>query len=144
MNMQVEMFINFNGNCREAVEFYAKVFKSTVSNLMTYGDAPPDPGYGYTMPESDKDRVMYAGISFSNMTMMFMDNPSGSDETIGGNITPTISVDSKDEVTRLFNELKEGGEAYMELGKTFFSEWYGMVKDKFGVTWQMLYFVRPE
>ena len=38
--MQLEMFINFNGNCREAVEFYAKVFKSTVNNLMTYGDAP--------------------------------------------------------------------------------------------------------
>ena len=144
MHLQVEMFFNFNGNCREAVEFYAKVFNSTVNNLMTYGEAPPDPGYGYIIPEADRDRVMYAGIPFGGMTMMFMDNPSGSDMTIGANINPTISVDSKDEVTRLFNELKEGGEVCMELGKTFFSEWYGMVKDKFGVTWQMLYFVRPE
>ena len=142
MYLQVELFINFNGNCREALEFYAKAFKSTVNNLMTYGDAPPDPGYA--MPESDKDRIMYAGIPFGNMTMMFMDNPSGSDELIGGNVTPTISVDSKDEVTRLFNELKEGGEVYMELGKTFFSEWYGMVTDKFGVTWQILHYVQPE
>ena len=43
--MQLELFINFNGNCREAVEFYAKVFKSSVNNLMTYGEAPPDPDY---------------------------------------------------------------------------------------------------
>ena len=142
MKLQLEMFINFNGNCREAVEFYAKAFNSTVNNLMTYGDAPPDPNY--EIQEADRDRVMYAGIPFGGMTMMFMDYPSGSEMTIGDNIHPTISVDSKDEVTRLFNELKEGGEVYMELGKTFFSEWYGMVKDKFGVTWQILQYTRPD
>jgi PhnB protein len=136
--MKLEMFINFNGNCREAVEFYAKVFKSTVNNLMTYGDAPPDPNY--TMPEADKDRIMYAGIPFGGMVMMFMDYPSGSDMVVGDNIHPTISTNDKDEITRIFSELKEGGEVYMELGKTFFSEWYGMVKDKFGVTWQILYY----
>jgi len=43
-----------------------------------------------------------------------------------------------DEVTRLFNELKEGGEVIMELGQAFFSELYGMVQDKFGVIWQIL------
>ena len=142
MKLLVEMFINFNGNCREAVEFYAKVFKSTVNNLMTYSDAPPDPSY--TVPEADMGRIMYAGIPFGGMTMMFMDYPSGSDMVVGDNIHPTISVDDKDEVTRLFNELKEGGEVYMDLGQTFFSEWYGMVKDKFGVTWQILHYARPE
>ena len=140
--MQLEMFINFNGNCREAVEFYARVFKSTVNNLMTYGDAPPDPNYA--MPEADKDRVMYAGIPFGGMTVMFMDYPSGSEMAVGDNIHPTISADDKDEVTRIFNELKEGGEVRAELGRTFFSEWYGMVTDKFGVTWQILHYIRPE
>ncbi|MCL1919033.1 MAG: VOC family protein [Peptococcaceae bacterium] len=140
--MQLEMFINFNGNCREAVEFYAKVFKSTVNNLMTYGDAPPDPNY--TVPEADKNRIMYAGIPFGNMTVMFMDYPSGSLMTMGDNIHPTISTDNKDEVTRLFNELKEDGEVVAELNQVFFSEWYGMVKDKFGVTWQILHYTRPE
>ena len=140
--MQLEMFINFNGDCREAVEFYAKVFKSTVNNLMTYGDAPPDPNY--TVPEADKNRVMYAGIPFGGMTVMFMDYPSGSSMTAGDNIHPTISTDDKDEVTRLFNELKAGGVVCMELGKTFFSEWYGMVRDKFGITWQILHYTRPE
>ena len=140
--MQLEMFINFNGNCREAVEFYAKAFKSTVCNLMTYGDAPPDPGY--TVPEADKDRIMYAGIPFGGMTVMFMDYPADSPMVTGENIHPTISTDNKDEVTRLFNALKEGGEVRAELGKTFFSDLYGMVKDKFGVTWQILYYTRPE
>lgn len=140
--MQLEMFINFNGNCREAVEFYAKVFKSTVNNLMTYGDAPPDPNY--PTPEADKKRIMYAGVPFGGMTVMFMDYPSDSPMTMGDNIHPTISTDNKDEVTRLFNELKEDGEVYAELGKTFFSEWYGMVKDRFGVTWQILHYTRQD
>jgi PhnB protein len=140
--MKLELFINFNGNCREAVDFYAKVFKSEVHNLMTYGDAPPDPNY--PIPEVDKNRIMYAGIPFGDMTVMFMDYPSDSPMTMGDNIHPTISTDNKDEVTRLFNELKMDGDVHMELGKTFFSEWYGMVKDKYGVTWQILHYVKAE
>ena len=137
--MQLEVFINFDGNCREAVEFYAQVFKSEVRNLMTYGDAPPDPSFA--VDERNRDRVMYAGIPLSNMTVMFMDIPAGSPLTPGDNIIPTINVLDKDEVTRLFNELKEGGEVLMPLQAVFFSEWYGMVKDKFGIKWQILQYV---
>ena len=65
---------------------------------------------------------------------------SGHPLTVGDNITPTISTSNKEEVTRLFNELKESGEVIMELGQAFFSELYGMVKDKFGVIWQILHY----
>lgn len=140
--MQLEMFLNFDGNCREAVGFYAKVFQSEVENLMTYGDAPPDPSYA--LPEADKNRVMYADIRIGGMTVMFMDMPSNSALTIGDNITPTVSADNKDEVTRIFNELKDGGEVCTELGQTFFSEWYGMVKDKYGVIWHILHYTQVQ
>jgi PhnB protein len=140
--MQLELFLNFNGNCREAVEFYAKVFKSEVKNLMTYGQAPPD--HNFVLNEADKDKILYAGVSIGGLMVMFMDMPSGSPLIVGNNVSPTVSVDSKDEVTRLFNELKEGGRVHMELQKTFFSEWYGMVEDKFGVIWQILYYVRQD
>ena len=140
--MQLELFINFDGNCREAVEFYAKVFKSKVSNLMTYGDAPPDSNY--TVPDADKNRIIYAGVPLGNIVVMFSDIPSGSPFVAGNNISPTVSTDDKDEVTRLFNELKEGGEVYMELQQTFFSELFCMVKDKFGVIWQVLHYIQAE
>ena len=138
--MQLELFINFYGNCREAVEFYSKVFNSTVNNLMTYGDTPPDSGY--PVPEADRDRIMYAGVPIGNIVVMFSDVPAGSAFVCGNNISPTVSMGDKDEVTRMFNELSEGGETYMELQKTFFSEWYGMVRDKFGVIWQVLHYVQ--
>jgi PhnB protein len=135
--MKLEMFINFNGNCREAVEFYAKVFKSEVGNMMTYGEAPPDPNY--TPNEADNDRVCYAGVPIGGMTVMFMDMPSGMPLTVGDNINPTVSMDDKDEVTRIFSELSESGEVFMPLQKTFYSEWYGMVKDKYGVIWHVMH-----
>ena len=109
---------------------------------MTYGDAPPDPSYA--LSEADRDRIMYAGVPIGGIVVMFMDYPSGGGYIKGNNINPTVSADDKDEVTRIFNELKEGGEVYMELQTTFFSEWYGMVEDKFGVIWQILYYTRPE
>jgi PhnB protein len=140
--MQLELFINLNGNCREAVGFYAKVFKSEVKSLMTYEQAPPDPNY--SLPESDKDKVMYADVRIGGITVMFMDMPSGSPFVVGNNINPTISIDNKEEVGRIFNELKEDGEVYMELQQTFFCELYGMVKDKYGVIWHTLYYHRDE
>jgi PhnB protein len=140
--MQFEVFINFDGNCREALDFYAAVFKTEVQNLMTYGETPPDPGY--TVPESDKDKIMYAGLQFGNMTAMFMDMPSGMPLAMGNNINPTLSTDDKEEVHRLFNALKEGGKVEMELQKTFFSELYGMVTDKFGIIWHILYYKQGE
>ncbi len=140
--MQLELFINFDGNCREAVEFYAGVFRSTVHNLMTYSQVPPDESHPVA-PE-DMDRVMYAGIPIGGMTVMFMDMPSGSALTVGDNINPTINIDDKEEIKRIFNELKDGGEVYMDLQKTFYSELYGMVKDKFGVIWHILYYVAQQ
>jgi PhnB protein len=137
--MKLEMFICFDGNCREAVDFYAKVFKSKVENLMTYGDAPPDPAN--PVSEADKDRIIYAGLPVGGMVVMFSDMPSGTPFVKGNNIAPTISTDDKDEITRIYNELKEGGEVFMALEKTFFSELFGMVEDKFGVIWQIAYYI---
>ena len=137
--MKLELFINFNGNCREAVEFYAKVFKSEVSNLMTYAQAPSDPNCPIT--ELDKDKICYAGVVIGDLTVMFCDMPAYSPVIMGNNINPTVSMDDKEEVKRIFDELKDGGEVLMELQQTFFSELYGMVKDKFGVVWHILYYV---
>jgi len=140
--MNLELFINFDGNCREAVAFYAKAFKSEVKNLMTYGQSPPDPNY--PLQEADRDKIMYAGVPIGGITVMFMDMPTGFPLVVGNNINPTISMDNKEEVERIFNELKVDGEVFMELQQTFFSELYGMIKDKFGVIWQILYYKREE
>ncbi|MCL2343032.1 MAG: VOC family protein [Firmicutes bacterium] len=138
--MQLELFLNFDGNCREAGEFYAKVFQSEVKNLMTYGDTPPNSDF--SVAEADRDKIMYADVMIGGVCVMLMDMPSDSPLFVGNNVSPTLSTESADETARIFNGLKEGGEVYMELQKTFFSECYGMVRDKFGVVWQILQYAR--
>lgn len=135
--MPVSMFINFNGNCKEAVEFYARVFKSEVQGLMTFDQMPPDPTY--TVAEEDKDKIMYCAVPICGMNIMFSDVPHDMEIVVGNNISPFIGLTDKDELRRLYNELKEGGHVDMELQQTFWSELYGMATDKFGIIWQFSY-----
>ncbi|MFV0484996.1 MAG: VOC family protein [Candidatus Saccharimonadales bacterium] len=133
---QFGLFINFNGNCREAVDFYAGVFNSKVENLMTFGEAPVDP----SMPikESEKDRIMYAEVKIGQLNIMFMDNSDDWPLTIGNNIQPTINVDSEEELRRISDALGVDGKTLMPPTKTFFAPLYAMVEDKFGVNWHVL------
>lgn len=138
MKKSFDLFLNFDGQCREAVAFYAKAFRSEVVDIMSYGETPPDSGY--PIPEADKDKIMYACVPIFGCNVMFMDMPSEMPLIKGNNIQPTISVADKDEVTRVFTALSEGGTVDAPLEKTFFSDLYGMVTDKFGIIWQILFY----
>lgn len=133
--MNFSLFLNFDGNCREALAFYEKVFGTKAERVMTYGETPGG-GFG----EADKDRIMYADMTIGGVMTMFMDFSSDMKVTRGDYIQPSLSAESKEEVTRLFSALSEGGKVHMELQKTFWSELYGMVEDKFGVGWHISYF----
>ena len=135
--MGFSLFINFNGNCKQAVDFYARVFKSNVEGMMTFDQMPPDPAY--TVADEDKAKIMYCSVAICGMNVMFSDVPSSMDVTVGDNISPVLISTDKDELRRLYNELKEGGHVNMELQKTFWSELYGMVTDQFGISWQFSY-----
>jgi PhnB protein len=129
------LFISFNGECREAVKFYAKVFKSEVLDLMTYSQMPPDPNY--TVPEEDKEKIMFCRIPIFGRCVMFGDFTTEMPFYKGNNFCPTLGTDNMEEIRRLFGELKEAGKVEMELQKTFWSDLFGMVTDKYGITWQL-------
>ena len=131
--MSFDVFLNYDGDCRQAIAFYAGVFRLEVpQNIMTYGQAP-----GYEAPEADANRVLYANLPIFGCNVMFSDCPSDSDFIKGNNIALTLGTTDAEEIKRLYAALSEGGEVRMELGQTFFSELYGMVTDPFGVTWQL-------
>lgn len=135
--MTFELFLNFNdGQARAAAEFYAAVFKSSVENVTTFGDAPADPTY--TIKDSERDRLMYADVKIGDKNIMFMDMSADFPVTMGNNIVPCLNVEDHDEIDRLFNELSAGGTVIMTPQKQFFSNYYTMFIDKFGITWQIL------
>jgi len=135
--MAVEPYLNFKGNCREAVEFYAKVFGTEKPQIMAFGDMPPDPKSKFTLPEEAKNLVMHARLNLSGSNVMFSDVFPGMPFVVGNNISLTVVSKDMDEIKSLFNKLKEGGTVGMEIQETFWSKCYGSVTDKFGIPWQL-------
>jgi len=135
--MAINVYLNFNGNCREAVEFYADVFGTEQPQIMTYGQAPPDPNFA--LPDEAKDLVLHAKLNITGSTVMFSDVLPDMPLIIGNNISLVIGSNKMDELKSLFNKLKEDGTIIMELQETFWSKCYGNVTDKFGIGWQLNY-----
>jgi len=131
--MSFDVFLNFDGDCRQALEFYSSVFSLEMpANIMTYGQAP-----GFDVSEEARERVLYASLPIFGCNVMFSDCPPGSNYVKGTNIALTLGTSDAGEITRLFTAFKEDGKVNMDLGKTFFSELYAMVTDKFDITWQL-------
>jgi len=131
--MAIETFINFNGNCRQAVEFYVQVFETENPRIMTFGDTPPDPKF--VLPEEARNLIMHAQLTISGSSVMFSDVLPGMSFVEGNNISLVFVSKDMDEIKSLFNKLKEGGKVGMDLQETFWSKCYGNLTDKFGISW---------
>lgn len=132
--MAVNVYLNFNGNCREVAEFYAEVFGTEAPKIMTFGDAPPNPEY--PLPEEAKELVMHTRLNISGSTVMFSDVFPGMPFIEGNNISLAFVSADQDEITSVFSKLKVGGKVAMELQETSWSKFYGQITDKFGIEWQ--------
>jgi len=132
--MSVEAYLNFNGNCREAVEYYAQVFGTGIPKMMSFGEMPPNPEY--PLPEEAKHLIMHTRLNISGSNVMFSDVFPGMPFVAGNNISLTIVSENMDEIQSAFNKLKDGGTVGMDLQETFWSKAYGSLTDKFGIIWQ--------
>lgn len=128
-------YLIFNGNCREAVNYYTEVFKTEKPQIMAFGDMPGDPSF--EMPEGAKNLVMHAELEVSSGKIMFSDNFPGTPFTQGNNVNLTIVSKDEEFIKTSFNKLKDGGTVEMELQETFWSKLYGSLTDKFGIVWQL-------
>ncbi|MDR0442689.1 MAG: VOC family protein [Treponema sp.] len=132
--MKVSPYLQFTGNCAEAVAFYEKAF-GVKAEIVRYKDAPPSEGY--SPPPGTEDFIMHASITLGDGVIMFCDVPPGVPCGFGGGVAVTVTMDNVDQVKSCFNALKEGGEVGMELQETFWSKCFGSLDDKFGVSWML-------
>jgi PhnB protein len=130
--MQMNVHLNFQGNCAEAFDFYNKVFGAKSAITMKYGEAPASA----PVPPDWKDKIMHTSMPLGDGLLMGCDAPSERSTPIGGF---QISVESKDEaeVKRIYEALQAGGSVQMPLAQTFWSPMFGMCTDKFGVAWMV-------
>ena len=130
--MQMNVHLNFTGNCGEAFELYKKVFGAKSAFVMKYADAPA----GSPVPPDWGGKIMHTSIPMGDAFLMGCDAPQGRSAPMGGF---QISVQSTDEaeVKRIYEALSEGGSVQMPLAPTFWSPLFGMCTDKFGVGWMV-------
>ncbi len=130
--MQMNVHLNFQGNCAEAFDFYNKVFRAKSAFTMKYGEAPASA----PVPPDWNDKIMHTSMPLGDGLLMGCDAPLGRATPIGG---VQISVESKDqaEVKRIYEALEKGGSVQMPMAQTFWSPMFGMCTDKFGVAWMV-------
>jgi PhnB protein len=136
--MQVQPYLSFEGRCEEAIEFYKKALGAKVEMLMRFKDAPKGALPGDCAPAME-EKVMHASLKIGEATVMASDGrmQPGAKPSFQGF---ALSLDARDEAhaKRLFGALSEGGQVQQPLTKTFFSPAFGMLADRFGVSWMVI------
>ena len=139
--MALNTYLTFDGNCREAFEFYRSVFGGEFASFQTFGQGPPD------MPVSDeeKDRVMHVALPMGSSVLMGSDSSSfGPPLTVGNNFSLSIEAESREQCDELFAKLSDGGSVVMPLQDMFWGAYFGQCTDRFGVNWMVDYTLPKE
>jgi PhnB protein len=130
--MKLNAYLNFPGNCEQALAYYEQHLGAKTVMKMTF-DQMPDPKM---MPPGMEKGVLHAKIEIGDTEVLASDGP---------NVEPmrsaylTLAVDSNEEAERIYKVLTDGGEVFMAMGETFFAHRFGMLRDKFGVNWMVIH-----
>ena len=133
--MQVVPYLNFEGRCEEAIDFYRRGLGAEVTMMMRFKESPEPPQPGM-IPPGAENKVMHASLRFGDTTVLASDGRCGGHSGFQG-ISLSLTAKNDAEAKRLFTALADGGQVQMPLAKTFFASIFGMVADRFGVTWMV-------
>lgn len=139
--MLVQPYLFFDGRCEEALNFYKKALGAKVTALMRFSDSPvppsPDMCAGGDIAAMDMSKVMHANLEIGDTQIMASDGMAQGKAEFKG-FSLSISASSDAEAQRLFKALGEGGQVQMPMAETFFASAFGMVADRFGVSWMVI------
>jgi PhnB protein len=134
--MQVQSYIFFEGRCEEALDFYKSKLGAQVAMLMRMKESPEPPNPEMCPPGSE-EKIMHCAFTIGTTTLMGSDGRCSGKPNFQG-ISLALSAPTESEAKRLFDGLGDGGQVQMPMTKTFFSPAFGMVADRFGVSWMVM------
>ena len=129
--MQLEPYLFFNGDCEEALNFYAAIFKGEVTGINRFEGSPAMEN----APPGWDNKIMHASLKSPSVNLMASDVPPA--EHGEGRISLSLGSNDLAESTRVFNALAEGGKVTMPFGKQFWGDTFGQVTDKYGFDWMV-------
>ena len=132
--MPVQPYLFFDGRCEEAIEFYRKALDAKVEMLVRYKESPEPMSPGTHAGFDNK--VMHASLRIGDGSVMMSDDCMSHPNFQGFSLS--LQTADEAEARRRFDALSAGGKVHMPLGKTFYSPCFGMVADRFGVSWMII------
>ena len=132
-------YLNFNGNCEAAFNFYKSVFGGEFAYIGRFGDMPTSEDY--KVSAENQNQIMHVSLPIGNSILMGSDTGGEWAPTFvqGNNFSVSITADTKEEADKLFAELAKSGQITMPLADTFWGDYFGMLTDQYGVNWMMSY-----
>lgn len=130
--MTVEPYLFFNGNCKEAFEFYASVLGGNIVAMVPHAGTPAEA----SVPADWREKIMYARLEVQGQALLASDVPAQYFHQMQG-FHVSLSVKTAEEAERIFAALSEGANVSMPLGETFWSPRFGMLTDRFGTPWMV-------
>ncbi|MDG0794654.1 VOC family protein [Cohnella ginsengisoli] len=134
MSIHFVPFIQLDGRAKEAIDFYVEALGAEVTFSQTFGAGPGESDN--SMSEAVKDRIAHSELKIGEAQLMVADSEPGKSPREGDLLTVCITTPDVEQATRMYHALREGGEMITPLSAFHFSPAYGVVKDKFGVTFQ--------
>lgn len=128
----INPYLTFNGNCREAMTFYKDCLGGELK-FMTFGESPMESG------TEDKNKIMHANLVHNNAVLMASDSMQSRPVDSGSNFTISVDCENEQEIETHFNAMARGGKVTMPLQDTFWGARFGMLTDKFGFQWMFNY-----
>ena len=133
--MQVQPYVCFEGRCEEAIGYYQKVLGAEVQFQMRFKEMP-GPKEACGIPPGAEDKIMHACLRIGEASLLVSDGRvTGKAEFQG--VSLALQVKDAAQAERAFAGLSDGGQVHMPLTETFWSPRFGMVADKFGVSWMV-------
>jgi PhnB protein len=130
--LQLNPYLNFNGNCAEAFQFYEKALGGKNFMSHTFGGSP----MASHVPPDAAGKIMHARMDVGDSTLMGSDGIGDRYKTPAG-MAVSLSTEDPAEADRIFQALSDGAKIEMPIQKTFWAERFGMLTDRFGIPWMI-------
>ena len=130
--MQLNPILSFNGQCKEAFEFYQQCLGGNIQTMMTWGESPMADQVSSDM----RDKIIHATLIVKDSALMGSDSPPGRYEEPKG-FSVAIQIEDPADAERILHSLSKGGSVTMPLQQTFWATRFGMVVDRFGIPWMV-------
>lgn len=135
MTLQLTPYLMMDGNASEAIQFYEKSLDAKVLFKQTVGEGPENPDFPLTAEE--KERVAHSVLKVGETDIFVADLIPGQSFQRGNQVTICITTNEMEKSKQIYDSLQQDGQVNIPLQETYFSPAYGMVTDKFGVTFQI-------